>query len=170
MPLEDHVDALETAIGDARRGLPEPVFDFLCRVTPIVNVDLLIRDQCGQTLLTWREDDLYLGWHVPGGVVRFKERMADRVAAVARTELGATVDLVRPEPLAIHEVIQPVRIARGHFISFLFECALTSPLDAGLAYGGTGTPGNGQWAWHGTYPPAMIGSHEMYRRFIAPEP
>jgi colanic acid biosynthesis protein WcaH len=166
MSLDEHVKALETAIGDARTGLPEPVFDFLCRITPIVNVDLLIRNQRGQTLLTWRHDDLYLGWHVPGGVVRFKERMADRIAAVARTELGASVKLTRAEPVAMHEVIQPVRIARGHFISFLFECELTSPLDLRLAYAGNGTPENGQWGWHDTYPPAMIGSHEMYRRFI----
>ena len=64
---------------------------------------------------------------------------------------------------------KPVRRARGHFISFLFECELTSPLDADLAFK-SGSPQNGQWAWHAAYPPAMIGSHEMYRAFIDPQP
>ena len=165
MRLEDHIAAIEAAVGDAREGLPQPVFDLICRLTPIVNVDLLIRNERRETLLTWRHDDLYLGWHIPGGVIRFKERMADRIAAVARRELSAAVTLVKPEPVAITEIIQPVRRARGHFVSFLFECALTGPLDERLRHAG-GEPEDGQWAWHATYPPAMIGSHEMYRRFI----
>src|SRR5438270_292510 len=128
MTLDEHLHALTEAVGDARQGIPEPVFDFLCRVTAIVNVDLLIRNERGHTLLTWRQDELYRGWHVPGGVVRFKERMSDRIAAVARTELGATVRIVTPAAIAVNEVIQPVRVARGHFVSFLFECELTGPL------------------------------------------
>ena len=71
MTLEDHVAAIAAAIGDARQGLPEPVFRLLGRITPVVNVDLLVRNERGETLLTCRQDDLYLGWHLPGGVVRF---------------------------------------------------------------------------------------------------
>lgn len=37
------------------QGLPEELFPFVSQITPLVNVDLLIRDpQCG-VLLTWRE-------------------------------------------------------------------------------------------------------------------
>lgn len=169
MRLEDHIAAIDAAVADPQHGLPTPLFDLLSRLTPMLNVDLLIRNEQRQTLLTWRHDDLYLGWHIPGGVIRFKEQMAERIAAVARLELGATVRLLQPEPVAIHQIIQPVRRARGHFVSFLFECALTSPLDESLAFT-DGSPQNGQWAWHATYPPAMIGSHEMYRRFIEPQP
>lgn len=41
----------------------------------MVNVDLLIKNvSSNETLLTWREDEYYgPGWHVPGGIVRFKE-------------------------------------------------------------------------------------------------
>ena len=169
MRLEDHVAAIDAAAREPEKGLPEAVFDLLSRLTPMLNVDLLIRNERRETLLTWRHDELYLGWHIPGGVIRFKERMEDRIAAVARLELGTTVRLVKPEPVAIHQIIQPVRRARGHFISFLFECELTGHLDESLAFR-SGSPQNGQWAWHATYPPAMIGSHEMYRRFIDHEP
>jgi colanic acid biosynthesis protein WcaH len=167
MDLEPHITAIEAVVGDARTGLPEPVFELLCRMTPMVNVDLLIRNQRAETLLTWRQDALYHGWHVPGGIVRFKERMADRIAAVARLELGASVDVVRPEPVAVNEIIQPVRLARGHFISFLFECRLTSDPNPRLAHR-SGDPAPGQWAWHAVFPQAMIDSHEMYRKFIEP--
>ena len=163
--LEDHIAAIDEAVGDATKGLPQPVFDLLCRLTPMVNVDLLIRNDAGQTLLTWRDDDNYLGWHVPGGIVRYKEQMPDRVAAVAKAELGAAVRIVRPDPVAITPIIRSVPRARGHFISFLFECELLGPPDESLGFDG-GELRHGQWAWHASYPETMIDSHAMYRRFI----
>jgi colanic acid biosynthesis protein WcaH len=164
MTLDDHIAAIEAAVGDARQGLPEAVFLLLGRITPMVNVDLLIRNDHGETLLTWREDDLFLGWHVPGGVIRFKEDMVHRVGEVARLELGATVSINTP-PLAVHELIEPHRSERGHFVAFLFECTLTSALDQTRRYRG-GTPKNGEWAWHASWPADMIPPHEIYRRFI----
>src|SRR5687768_9624538 len=131
MRLEDHIAAIESAIGDPRRGLPQPVFDLLGRITPVLNVDLLIRNDQREILLTWRDDELYHGWHVPGGVVRFKERMEDRVAAVARIELGTSVTM-QPEPLAVTQIILDERPARGHFVSFLFDCKLAGPPDEAL--------------------------------------
>lgn len=166
MTLEDHIQAIEAAVGDARRGLPEPVFALLSRLTPMVNVDLLIRNDRGETLLTWRDDELYLGWHVPGGVVRFKERLQHRVDAVARTELGTAVS-IEPEPLAVNQIITAERDARGHFLSFLFACRLDGAPDPALRFGG-GKPTRGQWAWHASFPPDMIASHAIYRAFIDP--
>jgi colanic acid biosynthesis protein WcaH len=166
MTLKDHIAAIEAAVGDARQGLPEPVFVLLARIAPVVNVDLLIKDEHGGTLLTWRDDHLYRGWHVPGGVVRFKEPIAHRVAEVARLELGASVSM-QPAPLAINEVIDPARADRGHFVSFLFDCSLTSALDEERRYRG-GAPNDGAWAWHASYPPDMIPMHGIYRRFIGP--
>jgi ADP-ribose pyrophosphatase YjhB (NUDIX family) len=166
MTLDDHVKAIDAAVGDARTGLPEPVFALLSRLTPMVNVDLLIKNDRRETLLTWRDDELYLGWHVPGGVVRFKERLAQRVDAVARTELGTTVTIT-PEPLAVNEIVTPHRDARGHFLSFLFACRLDGAPDPALRLDG-GAPKRGQWAWHASFPPDMIPSHGIYRTFIDP--
>jgi colanic acid biosynthesis protein WcaH len=34
----------------------------------------------GRTLLTWRDDESFgAGWHVPGGIIRYKETAADRI-------------------------------------------------------------------------------------------
>ncbi len=68
---------LESAIGDPREGLPEDIFRFVTRIAPIVNVDLLMQDEAGRTLLTWRADEHFgAGWHVPGGIIRFEETAA----------------------------------------------------------------------------------------------
>jgi colanic acid biosynthesis protein WcaH len=166
MTLEDHVAAIAAAVGDARRGLPEPVFRLLGRISPVVNVDLLIRNAQGETLLTWRQDDLYLGWHLPGGVVRFQEPLTHRVAEVARIELGAAVS-TSADPLAVHEIIESGRPARGHFVSFLFACALAGDLDETRRCRGA-APAHGEWAWHAGCPPDLIETHSVYRRFIEP--
>jgi ADP-ribose pyrophosphatase YjhB (NUDIX family) len=166
MRLEEHIDEIESAVDDPRQGLPEPVFRLVTRLTAMVNVDLLIRNDRRETLLTWRHDDLYRGWHLPGGIIRYKERMETRLAEVARAELGAAV-AVKGGPVAMNEIIHLDRKARGHFIAFLFECELVTAPDETLKYPG-GQPQHGQWAWHGTYPPDMIDSHEVYRRFLDP--
>jgi ADP-ribose pyrophosphatase YjhB (NUDIX family) len=165
MRLEEHIAAIEAAVADPRGGLPEPIFRLLARLTAMVNVDLLVRNDRRETLLTWRQDDLYRGWHIPGGIIRYKERMETRVAEVARAELGAAVTIKGAAPVAMNEIIHLDRKARGHFIAFLFECELVTPLDETLEYHG-GEPQHGQWAWHATYPPDMIDSHDIYRRFL----
>jgi ADP-ribose pyrophosphatase YjhB (NUDIX family) len=87
------INTLEESISDPRRGLPEELFLFASRITPLVNVDLLVKDKLGKTLLTWRDDGYYPpSWHIPGGIIRYKETFAERIKEVARTELGAAVD------------------------------------------------------------------------------
>lgn len=52
------------------KGLPEPVFEFVSSVTPMVNVDLLVRDENNRILLSWREDKFSGNvWHIPGGII-----------------------------------------------------------------------------------------------------
>ena len=161
----DLIAQIRTYIGDSRRGLPEEVFRLVSELTPLVNVDLLIKDSSGRTLLTWRDDEFYgPGWHIPGGILRFKERALDRLAKVAELELGAQIssNLV---PLLITEIMHPSRDVRGHFISLLYECAITSgPL--GECYSQNGQPKNGQWAWFSEAPGQLIHQHKVYKPFI----
>ena len=87
--IKQLVDQLKLLVGDARHGLPQDVFLLISELTPLVNVDLLIHNSAGQTLLTWRADELYgPGWHIPGGIIRFKEKARDRISKVADEELG----------------------------------------------------------------------------------
>lgn len=165
--MTDLISSLESSITDPSAGLPEELFLFITRITPMINVDLLIKNESGHTLLTWRDDGYYPpGWHVPGGIVRYKETFADRLRAVARTELGADVDF-DPAPVAVNEVIHSVRKNRGHFVSFLYDCRLSVPLDKALQCTGD-SPAAGEWKWHAACPENLIEVHEIYRKFILP--
>lgn len=157
---------MEAQIGDPKEGLPEEVFLFISRITPMVNVDLLIKNKKQQTLLTWREDGIYPpGWHVPGGIIRYKEKFSDRIKAVAASEIGARIRF-KKEPVAVYECFQPVRKTRGHFISFLYECKLISSPDPKRKYE-KGSPKPGQWAWHDRCPKNIISTHsELYGKYF----
>ena len=53
-------------------GLPEEIFMGVSKMTPITNVDLLIKDSKNRCLLAWRDDEYAgTGWHIPGGVIRY---------------------------------------------------------------------------------------------------
>lgn len=152
--LGNLVQELQAITGDPTQGLPEEVFLYVSQITPLVNVDLLIRDEVNGVLLTWRDDDYYdAGWHVPGGIIRYKETFSDRIHAVARQELGARV-VHGLDPIAINQVIHPTKTIRGHFISLLFACRLISPPAEILAV--RDQPQRGQFQWHKACPDNLI--------------
>ena len=162
--LADLVAALEAALDDPRRGLPEEVFRFVSRLTPLPNVDLLIQDEQLGTLLTWRQDEFFgTGWHLPGGVIRYKETAEQRARACARGELGAEIAL-DPAPLTVTEGIGD-RDTRGHHIALLFRCRLLSEPDperrAGQAH-----PLPGQWRWHPRCPADLIETQRPYTKYF----
>ncbi|MBU4046435.1 MAG: NUDIX domain-containing protein [Gammaproteobacteria bacterium] len=165
MELKELITALEARIADPKQGLSEAVFDLVTRLTPMVNVDLLLKDSENRTLLTWREDRFYgLVWHIPGGIIRFKETAAQRINKVAETELGTTVEF-NETPLTITEMMNQGRDTRGHFISLLYECRLIGPLAPHLAHE-SGTPRHGAWAWHDTCPQDLIAPQRVFRKYI----
>ena len=163
--IERALNTLDSLIGDPSKGLPEDVFLFASRITPMVNVDLLISNEKGQTLLTWRDDGYWkAGWHIPGGIIRYKETIAERIRATAETELGAEVEF-QPTPRAINEIIFSDRRNRGHFMSLLYQCSFITSPDERLRYK-AGAPLPGQWMWHDTCPENIIAVHEIYRAYI----
>lgn len=155
----------EANAGKPQGDLPEDLFLLISRLVPIVNVDLLIKDAQNRTLLTWRDDRIYgSGWHLPGGVIRFRETAADRVREVARVELGAEVTF-DPTPLWVAEIIDPARELRSHAVSLLYRCALTgAPLESQEYRGGRPAPG--MWQWHPHCPPDLLPFHRVYERFL----
>lgn len=162
--LPSLISRLEAAAGDPRSGLPTDIFLFVSRLTALVNVDLLIQDEDGRTLLTWRDDEFYgPGWHVPGSIIRFKESIADRIRACAQEELGAKVSS-EPAPLLIAETIAP-ESTRGHFISLLFRCRLVTPPDPSKA-AAAGQCLPGQWRWHDRCPPDLLKEQRAYAPFF----
>ncbi|MBF0442234.1 MAG: NUDIX hydrolase [Oligoflexales bacterium] len=165
MEIGQIIKLLEPLVPAPQKGLPEELFLFITKITPMINVDLLIKNDLNHTLLTWRDDGLWpAGWHIPGGIIRFKESSFDRLKEVAATELGTTVDFEK-SPIAVNEVIEPCRMVRGHFISLLYKCKLTGNLDEIRRYE-SGKPKPGEWAWFDKCPENILEVHEMYREYI----
>ena len=162
--LEEMIAALEAAIGDPRRGLPEEVFRFVSRMTPLANVDLLIQDPARGTLLTWRADEFFgRGWHLPGGVIRYKETAGERVRACARQELG--VDVAFDDvPIAVAQGINP-QDTRGHHIALLMRCHLLGEPDEGRR-AVQSEPAVGQWRWHARCPDDLLPVHRYYAKYF----
>jgi ADP-ribose pyrophosphatase YjhB (NUDIX family) len=156
---------LEENAGKSQGDLPEDLFLLISRLVPIVNVDLLIKDSQDRTLLTWRDDEVYgAGWHLPGGVIRFREKASERVRKVARTELGAEVNLDET-PLWVAEIVHPTRDTRGHAVALLYGCELAGEPRADLKYH-DGQPAAGAWRWHTHCPPDLLPFHRVYARFL----
>lgn len=162
--MAEAIAILERQVADPKRGLPDDVFYYVSRITPLVNVDLLVQDGRGRTLLSWR-DDPYAGkgWHVPGGIIRFKETFAERVDKVAAHEIGAAVEC-DPAPLAVNEILNPLRDVRGHFISILYRCRLTEGFEPQNQ--GRSRRDAGFLEWHESCPDDLLSFQKIYSRFI----
>lgn len=163
--LKKYIEHIREYIDDPRKGLPEELFLFATEITPMVNVDLLVRDQAGRILLAWRDDDIYgAGWHVPGGIVRLKESFSERIQKTAETELGCTVTASK-EPIEIVPIICQNMKVRGHFITFVYECKL--PEKFHVTNGSRSRYENGYLEWHQKFPEDMLEVHDFYKKYFA---
>ena len=161
--MKSNIDAirlLEENVPNPSLGLPDELFYYLSRLTPLVNVDLLIKDEKGRTLLAWRDDPFCgKGWHIPGGIVRFREKIEDRIKKVAKDEIGARIRF-DPVPIASNQLIHPELKSRSHFISLLYKCFLPStfvPKNKGLS-----SLDIGYLKWHDSCPSDLIKYHKKY--------
>ena len=164
MNICDAIDALQKAVPNPEKGLPDSLFYYTSSMTPLVNVDLLIKDENGRTLLAWRNDQYAgEGWHLPGGIIRFRETFVDRIKKVAEIEVGTLVDF-DPNPIAINQIINNENPIRGHFISILFRCSLSSafvPENNGISASDAG-----YLKWHDTCPKNLLTLQDIYREYF----
>jgi len=163
MNIHEAIKFLGKQITNPSCALPEELFLFISSITPLVNVDLLIKDEIRRTLLSWR-DDIYAGagWHIPGGIVRFKEHLEQRVRKVAEIEIGVPVKF-DPVPIAMNQIICDHHV-RGHHISFLYKCFLSRhyiPDNSGLSY-----KDSGFLMWHDSCPENLVNVQDVYKKYI----
>lgn len=163
MEIKEAIKAIKKQVPNPSQGLPEELFLFVTEITPMVNVDLLIQDEKGRTLLSWRNDDVCgQGWYLPGGIIRFKEHMIDRLKKVAEKEIGSAVEF-DPKPIDVNEIMIS-QTTRGHFVSFLFRCHLPSsfvPKNKSLKETDAGF-----LKWHDKCPCNMLRAHKVYEKYL----
>ena len=115
---------------DPTKGLPKELFHFATTLIPCANIDLFIT-RGNQLLLTWRDDEFYgQGWHIPGGCLRMRETLDNRIQETARNEIGTEV-IYDPSSFITREVMVTEdrpwlknQLERSHNISMLFDCRL----------------------------------------------
>jgi colanic acid biosynthesis protein WcaH len=164
MNMREAIEFLDKQAADPSRGLPQELFLFISRLTPLVNIDLLIKDKKGRILLSWRDEPFVgAGWHLPGGIVRFKENLETRLRKVAEKEIGTAVEF-DPAPVAINQIVCKSN-TRGHFISILYRCFVSAkftPQNKGLLKNDLGF-----LMWHNCCPKNLVGVHKkIYRKYI----
>ena len=148
----------------AAEGLPEHLFNYISSVTPLINIDILLLTQRSEVALTWRDDGTYgPGWHVPGGIVRFKESIQSRINQVCLRELGVS-QISSTTLLQVNQIMNPARDYRGHFISLLFS-ARTSEDILETSTANDLLP-NGYLSLFNSSPPNLIPQHKRYHEII----
>jgi colanic acid biosynthesis protein WcaH len=164
MTIKEAIQFLDKNIPDKTTGLPDDIFYFISRTTPLVNVDLLVKDKKGRVLLSWRDDEYYgQGWHIPGSIVRFKETLEQRIQKCAEEELGTRVSYNRT-PLTIEQFIIPGWNNRAHFISFLYECSVSENFVPDNT--SKSNCDSGFLEWHTYCPSNFLKAQDCYRKFF----
>lgn len=161
--LRELLDQLREMTGEAKGDLPEPLFQYALSIVSTINVDLLVRDEIGRTLLSWREDEFGSGWHIPGGVIRRYETFAERISAVADEELALTVSH-EEQPCYVLDVGRAY--ARGHFISLLFRCTPASEFRRPNFFGDPKRPRHTELAWFDGPPDDLYWTQKPYPDWI----
>ncbi len=157
---------IDELVPDSRAGLPEALFMLVSRLVPMINVDLLIVNENNEKLLTWRHDNFYgPGWHIPGGIIRFKESISERLRKVALKEIGCDIEIIG-DPLRITEIVSQERDFRGHFISHLFKSRLCGEPDPSRK-AEPAAPRPGDWAWFLHAPDNLIKPHHRFTELIS---
>ena len=61
--------------------------------TPLVSIDLIIRNERGEVLLGWRVNrPAQNSWFVPGGRIRKNERVKEALQRISQRELGMAIN------------------------------------------------------------------------------
>ncbi|MBP3205413.1 MAG: NUDIX domain-containing protein [Oribacterium sp.] len=154
---------------EPENGLPLDLFEYCTSLLPFVNVDLLIQNNAGQILLSWREDKHYgTGWQIPGGIIRMMETIDERIQMTAIREIGCRVSY-EAEPIAVHEnIIREHReglknqLERAHNIALLYNCRV--PDDYVIDNAGKSETEEGFLRWFDKFPDNLLDCHKPLLR------
>ena len=164
------IEQIESNIENPSKGLPEDIFYLVGRLTPYVCVDLLVKNDLGQNLLSWRDEtslknNTGCGWHIPGGIIRFQEDISNRIKEVALREMGARLSYHSEQPLTVNQDFDYKAKNRSHFISLLYRCKLEDNYEIdnkSLKEGDIGF-----LRWHTGAPKNLLRNHYFYKKYLS---
>lgn len=79
-------------------------FTQIVRLTPLVSIDLILRDRDGYAMLGLRNNEPAKGtYFVPGGVIRKDEKIAQAFARILKGETGLEIPITNTRLLGAYE-------------------------------------------------------------------
>lgn len=176
MTLQEAIQNLQLIMNeecvDPTKGLPQELFLFATTLIPCANIDLFVTDENRRLLLTWRDDEFYgQGWHIPGGCLRLKETLENRIQQTAINELGSKVIYDIDNFITRETMVSKDRpwltnqLERCHNISMLFFCRLPEGYEVKNKENDEHTSGYLKWFDH--IPADLLEAHkELYGDLI----
>jgi ADP-ribose pyrophosphatase YjhB (NUDIX family) len=138
-------------------NLPFDVWKAIGRLVVQPAVELVIENECGGVLLTYRKDQYWDAWHIPGGFMAPGESIAETCSRVAKRELGIDVDFRKVIDVCSWPEHPPHPYAS--LISIFAKCVLAGeePPHDGTFYGSSDY-GSSDW------PQKILPAHESFLR------
>jgi colanic acid biosynthesis protein WcaH len=91
-------------VADTKPLLDRETFKAIVDATPLVSIDLLVRNAQGQILVGKRVNRPAQGfWFVPGGRILKNERLAEAFSRLTEAELGLKLDIKNARYLGLYE-------------------------------------------------------------------
>ena len=173
MKLTDAINYFKAAMKSENicpeNGLGTEGFQFASTLMPVINVDLLIINQQKEILLSWRNDPhCGVGWHVPGGCIRFMETAEDRIQKTALNEIGTEVECSM-KPITVFEIFSKEyrdgitdQRERAHFITLVYFCKVSEQYEIPAEKAVPEV--NGQLKWFKELPDDLLSVQNCYRK------
>lgn len=116
--------------------LPDETFKNVIQYTPLISIDLIVRNEQGEVLLGKRVNAPAKGyWFVPGGRVRKNETLDDAFVRLVKEELGIESGTTRADAkfLGIYEHFYKDcvfdKITSTHYVVLAYEILLKSSMN-----------------------------------------
>ena len=114
--------------------IPESEFLHVVRVSPVVSMDLIVRNDRGEVLLGLRNNEPARGtWFVPGGRLLKDERLDEAFARISRDELGVALSRDDARFLGAYEHLYEKNFAGEpgfgtHYVVLAHEIEASGPI------------------------------------------
>jgi colanic acid biosynthesis protein WcaH len=114
--------------------LPAAEFARVVRLTPLVSIDLVVRNAAGAMLVGWRRNrPARDAWFVPGGRIGKDERIAAAYARLTGDELGRVLPFEAARFIGVFEHFYPDNFAGEegygtHYVVLAYEAAVAADL------------------------------------------
>jgi colanic acid biosynthesis protein WcaH len=118
--------------------IPEETFIDVINATPLVSIDLVIRNCMGSALLGKRVNRPAQGsWFVPGGRIRKNEKIEDAIVRISEVELGFRIPLSEAKWLGAYDHLYPDNFlgqaqVSTHYVVLAYEYRMED--DSGLTH------------------------------------